>query len=230
MVKVKAKRAKLHKYKKDSIWKGEPGRHPTSEIDFHMHPVTKRYYPMAYLDMEGNLDDNREWAIDAAKSVFKVNKEAFDCFGIWQLDQFDEEPGAPPFGEPTRKQHIEMVVQFKAMTGEMISFTTPNFIEFKIVNHKSKDREDIYKKGESEQVFAALRETDEGIHEMQCREQMLSDVEYQIWPFIAWVSSPEALRSMEEWDAIHNQWQDEGKTIRTWLAMNDNLEIDFEQR
>ncbi len=66
------------------------------------------------------------------------------------------------------------------MTGEMISFTTPNFIEFKIVNHKSKDGEDIYKKGESEQVFAALRETDKGIHKMCCREQMLSNVGYQI--------------------------------------------------
>ena len=53
-----AKRAKLHKYKKYLIWKGEPGRYPTSEIDFHMHSVTKRYYPMAYLDMEGNLNDN----------------------------------------------------------------------------------------------------------------------------------------------------------------------------
>ena len=60
MARVKAKRAKIHKYEKYSIWKGDPGRHPTSEIDFHMHPVTKRYYPMAYLDMEGNLDDNCE--------------------------------------------------------------------------------------------------------------------------------------------------------------------------
>ena len=59
MAKVKAKRAKLHKYEKYLIWKGDPGRHPTSEIDFHMHPITKRYYPVAYLDMEGNLDDNR---------------------------------------------------------------------------------------------------------------------------------------------------------------------------
>ncbi len=57
MARVKAKRAKLHKYKKYLIWKG---RHPMSEIDFHMHPVTKRYYPVAYLDMEGNLDDNCE--------------------------------------------------------------------------------------------------------------------------------------------------------------------------
>ena len=64
--------------------------------------------------------------------------------------------------------------------GEMISFTTPNFDEFKIVNHKSKDGENIYKKGKSEQVFAAWRETNEGIHKMHCREQMLSDVGYQI--------------------------------------------------
>ncbi len=115
-----------------------------------------------------------------AKSVFKVDEEAFDYFGIWQLEQFDEEPGAPPFGEPTRKQHIEMAVQFKETTGEMISFTMPNFVEFKIVNHKSKDGEDIYKKGELEQVFATWRETDEGNHEMCTREQILIDVGYQI--------------------------------------------------